>query len=766
MHIRIKLVLLSLASSTSFLSITAKAADATAVSNPTTADLPAASSEGDIVVTGKTSRDMQRVPAPVSVLTPVDLANKNIGSIQGIQLTTPSLSIAPSGIATQVNLRGIGLTGSSPYIVNGVSILRDGTFQTQAGSFDPFFDMESVDVLRGPQGTDGGVNATAGTIVINSASARIGETGGYIQAQAGNYADHGAQGAYNFSLGKTLAARVAFNYEDRKSFYHNIGVGGEASTPGIFKAHGVRASIRWQPTPQLDVMLKAEATEKNGGGIAETPIPGRVSSAILASTGTDPFTLNYDTATQNLERNRRLTLDVRYELTPGGVRLRSLSSYNNLWIYNIYDLDASSVATTASPGRSQLLKDEWNIYQQRVTLESPDTGPFRWTIGGFYLDNDWYIDVYQKTRSSPTSAEMPSLTVGLQNHQQTVAGFGHATYQLTSALQLEAGLRYSHLRSVSDDRNATTIYGTCASTSRDSCTIAAYIPSPGRHSEHLLTGKLGLNWQVSPNHFLYAFYARGGKQGGVTGAGVNSGESNTFQPEKLNDFEVGVKSSFLGGALKTQLGGFWMDYRDFQLSTINASTGLSGIVNVTNAKVGGVEIGAQAEVGALRIDTNFAYIDSKLGEGALISGTPSGTLGPQCPAANIVTGTSTGCSLTGYFNYRPYETSFTGNRLPMSPKFTANLGASYRIDLAGGTLTPRIDISYSSSQWSSAVDNPGDLFAARTLVNARLGYDIDRYHVSLNAQNLTDKTYRVGQDGVNYIVGEPRTVFARINVEI
>jgi len=762
MYSRIRLALLSLAASTSFIPLAANAAEAGADAAGSADDNPA----GEIIVTGKTLDNAQRTPVSVSVLTPTDLANKNITSIQGIQLTTPSLSIAPSGIATQVNLRGIGLTGASPFVVNGVSILREGAFQTQAGSFDPFYDMEAVSVLRGPQGTDGGVNSTAGTIVINSANAKIGENGGYIQAQVGNYADHGAQGAYNFTLSDTVAARLAFNFEDRKSFYDNIGTGGESSDPGILKMHGVRGSIRWQPSPQFDLVLKAEATEKDGGGIVETPIPGRVPDAILASAGTDPFRINYDTATQNLERNRRLMLDARYQLSPGGATLRFLSTYNNLWIYNIYDLDASAVATAASPGRSQLLKDEWNIYQQQLTLQSSDKGPFKWIVGGFYLDNSWYIDLYQKARIAPNSAEIPSLTVGLQNHQKTYAGFGHASYQITSALELEGGLRYSHLRSTSNNRNSTTIYGACTTPDRDNCTVLASFPNPGKHSENLLTGKIGLNWQITPDHFLYAFYARGGKQGGQVGAGATAGQSNTFASEKVNDFEAGIKSTFLGGALRTQLGGFWMDYKDFQLSTINPRNGLSGIVNVGNAKVGGVEFGAQGQIDALQIDTNFAYIYSKLGEGGLISGTPAGTLGPQCPAANIVAGTATGCNLTGYFDYQPYQSSFTGNRLPMSPKYTANLGASYRIDMSKGTLTPRVDVSYSSSQWSTAVHRPGDLFKSRTLVNARIGYDNDRYHLSVNAQNLTNKTYRIGQDGVNYLVGEPRTVFVRLNVEI
>src|SRR6202041_104608 len=159
----------------------------------------------------KPSTDLQLAPVPASVLTGVDLAARQINTIDNLAFTTPSLTVQSSGENAVINIRGIGKSEAGQQDSSGVLIYRDGVATTPNGliSDEPYYDIDSIEVLRGPQGTFAGQNATGGALFINEANPTLDKFGGWIEGQLGSYDDVRVRGAINIPLSDQLAIRVA-----------------------------------------------------------------------------------------------------------------------------------------------------------------------------------------------------------------------------------------------------------------------------------------------------------------------------------------------------------------------------------------------------------------------------------------------------------------------------------------------------------------------------------------------------------------------------
>src|ERR1700684_89432 len=172
----------------------------------------------EVVVTAeRTTVSLQKVPIAADVQTGADLETHNITNVTGLQVDTPGLSVT-TGAAniTFVNIRGVGYSAATPALSAGVANYRDGLFVSQAPFLiDPLYDVQQVEVLRGPQGTLSGQNSTGGAIVVTSRNPTLDQISGYLTAQYGNYQDKLVEGALNLPINDHYGARIAFNYEDR-----------------------------------------------------------------------------------------------------------------------------------------------------------------------------------------------------------------------------------------------------------------------------------------------------------------------------------------------------------------------------------------------------------------------------------------------------------------------------------------------------------------------------------------------------------------------
>ena len=230
----------------------------------------------EVVVTAERRHtDLQTTPISATVITGGDLANMGVTTIDALQFASPGAVINNFGQGNDFNIRGVGKAEHNSQTTVGVVTYRDGV-ATFPGYFqgEPYYDIATVEILRGPQGTFGGQNATGGAVIVNTNDPIIGGgVNGYVQVQAGNYTDFGLQGAVNLPISNTLAARFAFNSESADSFYHVTGPNGGSYTgnPGKLREASGRFSLLWKPDEALSVLLKTDFNYLNFGAYSASP---------------------------------------------------------------------------------------------------------------------------------------------------------------------------------------------------------------------------------------------------------------------------------------------------------------------------------------------------------------------------------------------------------------------------------------------------------------------------------------------------------------
>ena len=690
----------------------------------------------DIVVTAeRRTENLQKVPIAATSMSSDDLQNKSVNRIDDLQLASPSLSVTDAGLTQSVNIRGIGISSGSPAVANGVAVYINGVFQPPLLTTSSFYDIGDVEVLRGPQGTLVGSNSTGGAIFINTQKPLFDRFGGYLQGGIGNYAAKNLEGAINLPLASDLALRVAGTYQKRNSYFDDIGL--YNNHPDSLDEKAGRVSLRWEPG-RFSVNGHLEWIDKNSGGYAYQPVAGTPYSAGRVD---GPRTLDYDAPTRNYERGFLSDLEMKYEFG-GGVTLRYQSGYTNKRVNNLYDSDGTSLNTAALPAATQdqfVQEQEWT---QEVNLISPTTGRFNWILGGYYQHNKINVDILQHT-----GAPVDPTHILIHDYKTTVGAFVQGGYKLSDQLELDIGGRYSHY-AVTQTGSVAIGYGTIFGP--DGLTVADL---GNDHKDGRFTGKVSLNYQPDKDNLIYAFVARGYKPGGANSA------TSEFKPETVWDYELGWKSTMLDNHLRTQIGGFYMDYSNFQFDYVDTTTGQSGVANVANSRIYGAEVQIQARFGNLGLDGGFAYVHSRLGSLVAVNERlvpPGVTLGPECGATP-----TTGCT-----DYGPYLQDAGGGPNLLSPKWTFNVGADYEIKLGGDlTLTPRVNYAYVGEQYATYFYSPQyDLLRSRGLLSAQLTLQTGGWSIEGYTTNLTNKTYVSGISGNNEFYGAPREYGVRAKV--
>jgi iron complex outermembrane receptor protein len=708
------------------------------------AALPATAAEEEleeiIVTAQRRAESVQSVSIAVTALTGEQLNDKAVSRLDDLQFAAPALTITDAGLSRSVNIRGIGLASGSPAVTAGVATYVDGLFQPPIATSASYYDIGGIEVLRGPQGTFVGSSSTGGAIFINTRSPEIGRRDGRIELMAGSQDSFGVQAAGTLTLGDTLALRLAGHYRKRDSFHEDLGPAG--SKAGELDELSGRVGLLWKPTESFQLLAKFESTKHDTGGYAYRPILGTQYAPFRSD---DPFHLMYDDPTRNDERPKQTSVEMRYQFA-NGVTLRSVSGYQNKRIYNLYDSDATVQSDPPDPDFPRATQDQYvreRLWTQEINLISPSGGRYDWVAGLYYQRNRIDVVIDQFSDGFPTDIDIHNRKIG----KGIFAQFG---YLLQPELKLNVGARYSSF-------DVTQV---------GAVVIGAGIPVPpfngdglqvadleGAHDDGRVTGKVGLEWTPGGNNLFYGFVARGYKPGGFNSA------TSEFDPETVIDYEVGWKATLLGGRLRTQVGAFWNDYKDFQLDALNPESGQVQTMNIANAKVRGIEAQMQARISGWGLDGGVALVDSELSRVEFINqrALPPGTNLPQCPQG-VPPGDPPTC-----FDYSPFVTSATGKRLLYSPKLTFNAGIEYYIDLGPATLRPRLNYAYIGSQYTNLLYSPvTDRLASRGILSAQLSWERDDWRIEAFGTNLTDKTYISGQFGNNEFYGAPREYGLRV----
>lgn len=707
---------------------------------PAAEEAPAFALQEIVVTAQRRSENLQKVAIAVTALDASQLEAKAVVQLADLQSATPSLSITNAGQTQSVNIRGIGLASNSPNATAGVATYVDGLFQPPIVQFNSFYDLASVEVLRGPQGTLVGSNSTGGAIFLTSRSPRIDDQSGYATVGYGTDNSYAVEAATGVPVSDTLALRVAGFVRGHDSYYTDAGP--FHNKAGKLEEKGGRVGLLHQ-TDSFQALAKVQYNDARTGGYAYQPIPGTYFAPYAPR---DDFGLSYDTPTMHREEALITSLELRKTFA-NDIVLRSVSGYQDKTIRSLDDIDGTRAPASAG---GQVAWDYYaneKQYSEELNLISPEEDRFNWILGGYFQRNVIDVRILENSGGFPTDI-LP------QNKRTTTGLFMQGNYDLNDQFELQLGGRYSHYK-------ATGSGGVIVGRG-----IPGFPPTgvevsdlSGAHKESVFTGKANLNFNMDEDNLFYVFAARGYKPGGF-----NSMESR-FKAETVWDYEMGWKSTLLNGHIRTQVAAFYNDYSNFQFDILDTSSGQSGIRNITNATIKGLEAQVEGQFGGFRFDGGVSYVDSRLNGGVPYVNTrplPPGTLGPQCPA-----GAPSAPPLC--FNYMPFMAVTKAGPSLYAPTWSGNIGAQYTFSIDDQTtLVPRLNYSYVGKRYSYIGYSPiSDRLGAYDLISARLTLNRDNWRVELYATNLTDERYVAGMASAssNQFLGSPREIGLRFGVD-
>jgi len=656
-----------------------------------------------VVTAERRVTDIQKTNVAATVISGSDLTQKGVVTVDQLQFIAPSVTVDNFGQGIDFDIRGIGKGEHNTQTTTGVITYRDGV-QTFPGYFqeEPYFDISSVEILRGPQGTFAGQNSTGGAVFVNTNNPVIGGTyGGYLQANAGNYAEFGLQGAVNLPISDDQAARISFYGDERNSFWSITGPGGAKYTgnPGDVREGALRFSYLWKPTESLSILFKTDADYLDFGAYPADPFYD--TNNIYKITANSPQL--------GIDQFVRSSLKVDYNFG-GGYDFQSISSYQ--YGNSSYKADLDGTATVNDTFLDSVDGAMWT---QEFDVISPATGPVTWIAGlyGQTIDYDFPPPYKFVIGTPPTSVAGLYLLQGT-NVQANLAAFGQVSVDLGSGFQVQLGGRY-----------------TANSTKNNTNVIQYGLPIIDTQKQDYdgLTYKAALNWTIDDDNYVYAFVSKGFKPGGLN-VPVGLGQPAPFGSEKVMDYEGGWKNSAFGGHLRTQIDGYYMDYNNFQVTVGYPLIPTFGfeLNDPSTTKIYGVEGSTEASFGALSFTLGVGLMNSQLG--TFYATDPRiAAFAPCDPAVGPV---SASC------------VNLTGHNQTYAPNFTFNLGAQYAFDLDGGDkLTPGITYGHESDQWATLFDNPalGDRLGSRDIVGASLAWSHGTWVTTLYGTNLTDQHY-------------------------
>jgi len=678
-------------------------------------------SDGDIVVTAqRREQSLLDVPLAVTALGGDKLSERGITNSAQLGDAVPNLQINSPYGDTQPNfsLRGIGVANEyNSNQASPVGVYLDDVYLAPRTSHGMgLFDLDRIEVLRGPQGTLFGRNTTGGAINFITKKPGLSGSNGYLQVGYANFDTFTAQGAAEATLAEDVAGlRLAVNYAKGDGQIKNVFPGGR--DPASVDTLQGRATLRVKPTEALDITLRAYG--------------GRDRGTQAAVHGLAPFR----TGLGFFETNENRVGDNRTDAWgfAGNISLE-LSDTLSLTSITSYDGGKQNLQQAADGSPLDILDINWQSRYRQFSqeLRANYDGDGITFVGGLFYG--WDRNITDNTFNLPLPPEG-----GFFQHYRQVrksyAVFGQADIDLADRLVLTIGARYTKDKSRYDDAFAYLFVGAIGDPQTP---IATTVPCAGvagtcpydpaarfalADTNNALTGRVALSYTFDGGALVYASYNRGYRAGAVNGGGYTSSSGIGYiQPERVNAYEVGIKGRAGGRLLTYAASAFYYDYSNQQLQDTRAGP-VSFLVNAPASEVYGLEIETTLRpVDGFRVDASLGWLHSK------------------------------------YKDLTLQGADLSGNELPFAPKLTAQLGFEWDVvDVAGGTITFAPNMAYSSRQYFSPfndINAPGTpqvnselQQGANAKVNASLSWSDEVLMVRFFANNLFDrKTYGYGLD--------------------
>ena len=690
----------------------------------------AISVDQDIIVTAtRREQNTLQIPAAISAVDGHAIEQKRILDIRDFNSLVPGLQVSPGALDVNLTIRGVGHTLFSPGSENSVALHLDGGYLARPFSANAaFFDVARVEVLRGPQGTLYGRNATGGAVNIIS-KAPTPDTSGYLSASYGNYDRIDLEGVLNTPIaGDKVLLRLGGYYHSHDGFGKNLPNNKDVDN---LNEYGGRIALDLLPSDRLKISLRGHYYHaKDAYGqyhfyqVVRPDVPGALPIAQLLGGVPAPKLrdTNYDTDSRRFLRLIGGIGTIEYELSDK-VTLKSLTGYEKSVGRFETDTDGTQLAIVSpfvSETKARQVSEELQLSYKTDTIFA--------LVGAYYFNEKVVSEIHAQTY---LNLGVPSLHIprilpppfGSFDQAGTVttdakALFVNVDWDALPSLTVTAGVRYS----TEEKTNA----GYSISL------FPNFVKYPGQgfltvndsQKSHALTPKISVRYEFAPGVNVYASASRGFKSGEyITGTDQYAG------PERVWAYETGIKGAFFDRRLRGGISAFYYDYTNLQVQRIE--TPITTLVGLPKTKVWGVEgEGTLSLPSGFALDGNATFLRSRIGH--FLTGDPNFVGGPV--------------------------RDLRGNSLPYAPKFIANIGAEKRFNFSEQVLgTLRVDFQHTGRTYLDIFNSrPANYRSAYNIVNASAKFDFHagKYSLLVWGKNLTNTTTVLSST----IVGLPNLV--------
>ena len=666
----------------------------------------------EVVVTAtKRSVALQDLAGSANVLGADNLGPGGIQEVRDMQVDIPNLSLGDQFGFARVFMRGIGMTSIDIGGEGAVAFLQDGAIVPRpAAQLMGMFDLDQVEVLRGPQGTLYGRGATAGA--INMVTAKPGkELGGYLSVTAGNYGLAQFKGAIDVPMGDALSMRLAGSLDSRDGYGNNIFTGSDINDRD---ASAYRATFVYDAGGPLTATLSAQYYEEDDNNYAfsyfgqsegsSIPVPFGVpilGGNTVGMVGGGFYDINSDQEPINDRDGQLINLTIDYAFNDRW-SLKSITSSQSMDRFLRDDLDSTDANLF---GQNNYTEESDSFGQELILNYSSDRID---VLGGvMYFEEDLYGEVRVPLTNlcfllAPAACGTPVgdfLNGGnyLQDGDVDIEAWGayvEANYSISDKWSVIAGLRYNY-----EERDGTGSFIFDA--------ISLNVPTNQRESWNDLTPRITLQYSPNDNMLLYATYTEAFKSGVI-----NTGSTSPpLDPETVDAFEVGLKGQNASGTLRYSVAAFFYDYQDMQISFVDETSTVS-TVNAAEAENSGIELEVDGSLGnGFAFDFYLTYLNAEYQE-----------------------------FFNGDYANGFAITDLSGNTLPNAPESTAKLGLTWEGAVGGGTLTVRGEAYYQDDVYFTEWNRKDAYQSSYEQFNASVDYSWnDQWLLSLWGRNLSDE---------------------------
>lgn len=726
----------------------------------------------EVVVTAqRRSEDIQTVPISMQALSAETLRAQGVAQVQDLQKATPNVTITSplgAGSAPAISIRGIGLNdfntnNSGP---NGVYVDEFAVSSPNAQGLS-FFDLQRVEVLKGPQGTLYGLNASGGAVNITTAKPTPDFAAlGHVAYSSYDTVD--AEGAVSGAITDTLSGRLSAMYKSSEGYMYNHLYNRHESGTNMW---GLRGQLDWRPTENFKALLKVQTVANDtrapmykAYGMLD-PATGAECSVkdTLANNCVDLFGYagrkglyegDWDNGNRKLHlRDYNATLRTETQL-PNDLTLVTVTGLN-------YNHRLHPENSDAAPQRA--LAIDFQALSREVTQEvrlSRNSDQMNWVVGAFYMnekikqDQPVYVLQDLDLLLGPGGADGVGYIQQAKNNQntETAALFGQLDYKLTDALTLIAGARYTDVHKRFDSFSASRFQNGGMDHYGPAVAISEIARS---YNDSNVSWRLGANYQFNPDVMLFATASTGYKSGGFNGGFLSQDPAQRaiqlkpFKSEKVTAYEAGFKSRLFDRRVTFNASVFYNDYQNEQVSLLTMVPTpppqppqiLFVLDNAQKSRIYGLDADLTWRVSSdLTLSGQLGYIDAKMTKFRPV--------------------------------LAPGQPDYSGNRLSLAPKITSSLVADYKHPVGPGVLGVQYSASYRSKQFFEPSNSPYLFQDGYWLQNARVSYAFKegRYEVAAFARNLANKGYLIWNSSLfdpfgvtTGTPGEPRFVGVEFN---